>query len=231
MLKKDLILKSPISKILCINDIQKNNFGCVLSRAGIGKTNFLVQIAITQLLSDKKVFHICLNDRTQRINLRYNEGFKNLIDSVGYIDPKKAKKLWDEIKINKIPISYNKNTFDTIKIKNYLQSFQEADLALPSIMIVDGLDFSEEKIKNTLEQFKDVQKDFPIGIWFSIQTHRDEKLNKKGFPIQLETHKENFNKAFFLFPIADKIESRLLINKENTGKSHTLNPVIMGIRS
>ena len=58
MLKKDLILKSPVSKTIGFDNIRDGKFGAVLSRAGVGKTSFLVQIALTQLLNDNKILHI-----------------------------------------------------------------------------------------------------------------------------------------------------------------------------
>ncbi len=56
MLKKDLNLRSPIEKIMGIDNIAQTRFGAVLSRAGVGKTRFLVQIALTRLLQDQKSF-------------------------------------------------------------------------------------------------------------------------------------------------------------------------------
>ena len=95
MLKKDLILRSPAQKALGLENITDGRFGAVLSRAGVGKTSFLVQIALTQLLSDEKILHISLDDSMEKINLRYDEAYTNLVDSIGYVDPQKAVRLWD----------------------------------------------------------------------------------------------------------------------------------------
>ena len=74
MLKKDLILKSPVSQTIGFDNIRNGKFGAVLSRAGVGKTSFLVQIALTQLLNDEKILHISLDDQMEKINLRYSDG-------------------------------------------------------------------------------------------------------------------------------------------------------------
>ncbi len=66
MLKKDLILKSPAEMAIGIENIADGRFGAVLSRAGVGKTSFLVQIALTQLLSDEKILHISTSDSMER---------------------------------------------------------------------------------------------------------------------------------------------------------------------
>jgi len=153
MLKKDLISKSPVSKTIGIENIKNGKFGAVISRAGVGKTSFLVQIALTRLLNDEKILHISLDDPMEKINLRYHEGYTNLIDYIGYIDPQKAVRLWEDIKPNKVGISYNESTLGTEKIRDYLKSFKKAGLILPSIMIIDGLNFDRD-ISSVLENLK-----------------------------------------------------------------------------
>ncbi len=97
MLKNDLILRSPAKKIIGAENITNSQFGAVLSRAGVGKTGFLVQIALTRLLNDEKVLHISLYDTIEKITIRYNEGYTSLVDSIGYVDAQIAERLWDEI--------------------------------------------------------------------------------------------------------------------------------------
>jgi hypothetical protein len=228
MLKKDLILKSPVSKTIGIENVKNGRFGAVLSRAGVGKTSFLVQIAITQLLKDAKVLHISLDDQIEKINLRYNEGYTNLVDSIGYVDPQKAVRLWEEINLNKVGISYNESTFDTSKIRDYLKSFKKADLALPSVAIIDGLDFDVD-ISDTLKKVADLNSEFSVFFWFSMKIHREEELCADGFPIQLEKVKDKFDKAIFLNPVEDKIEAIILKDGDRTDLAYTLEPATMMI--
>ncbi len=56
MIKKDVILYNPLRLIGYETEdiIPEGGFGAVLARAGVGKTAFLVQIAISTLLRDKK---------------------------------------------------------------------------------------------------------------------------------------------------------------------------------
>lgn len=125
MLKKDLILRSPAELAIGVENITHGQFGAVLSRAGVGKTGFLVQIGLTQLLSDEKILHISLDDPMEKINLRYDEAYNNLVDSIGYVDPQKAVRLWESIKHNKVGISYTESSFNTDKIRDYLKSFKK----------------------------------------------------------------------------------------------------------
>lgn len=226
MLKKDLISKSPVSKTIGIENVKDGKFGAVLSRAGVGKTSFLVQIALTQLLNDEKILHVSLDDPMDKINIRYKEGYTNLIDSIGYVDPQKAVRLWENINPNKVGISYTESTFDTDKIRDYLKSFKKADLALPSIIVIDGLNFDTD-ISETLNQLESLNRDFSVFIWFSMQNHREEELCDDGFPIQLEKYKEKFDKAVLLQPVENKIDAIVLKDGDRTDEKCLLNPATM----
>ncbi|WDP88772.1 MAG: hypothetical protein HUN04_03090 [Desulfobacter sp.] len=226
MLKKDLILRSPAEKAMGVENIIDGRFGAVLSRAGVGKTGFLVQIALTRLLSDEKILHISLDDPMEKINVRYDEAYHNLVDSIGYVDPQKAVRLWESIKHNKVGISYTETTFEVEKIRDYLKSFKKADLALPTIMVLDGLDFDAD-LDSVLEDLKQLNKEFSISIWLSMQSHREEPLNNEGYPVQLAAHEELVNKAIFLNPVDNKIEAIVLKDGDRTDQKYTLDPATM----
>jgi len=226
MLKKDLILKSPVSKTIGFDNIRDGKFGAVLSRAGVGKTSFLVQIALTQLLNDNKILHISLDDHMKKINLRYSDGYKNLVNYIGYVDPQKAVRVWEDIKSNEVGISYNENTFDIDKIRDYLKSFKKSDLALPTIMIIDGLNFDKD-ITEIFEGLESLYEEFSIFTWLSMKSHRDEALSEDGFPVQLENYKDRFDKAVFLLPVKNKIEAVILKDGDRTNSKCKLDPSTM----
>ena len=226
MLKKDLILRSPAEKAIGMENITDGQFGAVVSRAGVGKTSFLVQIAMTQLLSDEKILHISLSDTMEKINVRYDEAYTSLVDSIGYVDPQKAVRLWDSLKGNKVGISYTETTFDVEKIRDYLQSFKTADLALPSILVIDGLDFDTDQ-SAILEDLKQINQEFGIFVWLSMQSHREEPLSQDGFPVQLENHESLIDKAIFLAPVENKIEAIVLKDGDHTDVKFLLDPATM----
>lgn len=226
MLRKDLNLRSPIEKIMGIDNIAQSRFGAVLSRAGVGKTRFLVQIALTQLLDDKKIIHVSLDDSMGKINLRYNEGFTNLVDSIGYVDPQKAVRLWDDISLNKVGISYNDLTFDTGKLRDYLKSFKKAELPMPALMVIDGLNFDDD-LTDILEKLQALNREFAISIWFAMQTHREEAPSEDGCPVQLETRKDMFDKALFLKPVDHRIQAVVLKDGSKTDQAFVLDPATM----
>lgn len=228
MLRKDLIKKSPVSKILGEEAVIGAKFGAVLSRAGVGKTQFLVQIGLSQLLNNKKILHISLSEHMDKINIRYREGYNSLVDSIGYVDPQKAFRLFEDINLFKVGISYNETTFTPEKIRDYLKSFKKDDIEMPSVIIMDGLDFDKD-LAGTMDNLAVLSSEFSIPVWFSIKTHREQALCPDGYPVQLENYKDRFDKALFLKPRRDKIEATVLKDGNNESKSYFLAPATMMI--
>ncbi|MBF0378205.1 MAG: hypothetical protein HQK72_12095 [Desulfamplus sp.] len=226
MLRKDLIQKSPVVQIIGNDYMEKGQFAAVISRAGVGKTQFLVQIAISWLLEGKKVIHISLYDTIDKINLRYKEGYTNLIDSVGYIDPQKASRLWDDLAPCKFGITCHENTFSPKNIRDYLVSLRKNSLEMPSMIVVDGLDFDRD-CSVVLDKLLELASEFSLAIWFSMKSHREEAFTDKGFPIQLDKVQDRFAKAIYLQPKEDKIEVVILKDGEKVNERHLIEPATM----
>jgi hypothetical protein len=62
-----------------------------------------------------------------------------------------------------------------------------------------------------------------------MKSHRDEELSENGFPVQLETYKERFDKAIFLQPVKNKIEAIILKDGDRTDQKYKLDPSTMMI--
>ncbi len=230
MLRKDLTKKSPAIRIMGIENLHKGKFGTVLSRAGVGKTQFLVHVALSWLLEGENILHISLDDPMDKINIRYKEAYFTLVDSIGYVDPQKALRLWEDIDLCKTGISYNESTFAPEKLRDYLHSFKKEDLRMPAMMVVDGLHFGSEMTGDLLEnldKLKAISDDFSIALWFSMRTHRDEPLSEDGYPKQFEIVEKRFDKAVFLNPNENMIEAVILKDGEKTDKKYLLDPATM----
>ena len=115
MLKKELILRDPLSFLGYETDEtdKKGNFGAVTSRAGVGKTAFLVQIAISSLLKEKNVLHISIQDPVDKVNLWYKELFLNLTQNY---DAKESRHLWEALLTNRFIMTFETESFDFDKL-------------------------------------------------------------------------------------------------------------------
>ncbi|MCK5348971.1 MAG: hypothetical protein KAJ25_06250, partial [Desulfobacula sp.] len=92
----------------------------------------------------------------------------------------------------------------------------------------DGLNFDKD-ISTVLEALENLNQEFSIVIWFSMKNHREEDLCENGFPIQLETYKDRFDKAILLQPVKNKIEAIILKDGDRTDQKFKLDPSTMMI--
>ncbi|MDY0220984.1 MAG: hypothetical protein RBR67_07590 [Desulfobacterium sp.] len=223
MLKNDLIQRSPAVIIMGRENLHQGRFGAVLSRAGVGKTQFLVQIAISRLLEGQNTLHISLTDPMDKINVRYKEAFTSLVESIGYVDPLKANRLWEDIEPCKTGISYNELTFTAKKLRDYLKTLRKGDIKIPSMVIVDDLDFDTD-LTDFMDDLKKISEDFETSFWFSMRSHREEPLSAEGYPKQLERLKDRFDKALFLQPRNEQIEAVVLKDGDRVKQRYALDP-------
>lgn len=223
MLKNDLIQKSPATIIMGSENLHQGRFGAVLSRAGVGKTQFLVQIAISRLLEGENTLHISLHDSMDKINVRYKEAYTNLVDSIGYVDPQKANRLWEDICTCKTAITYSDSSFTAEKLREYLRTLMKGDFKIPAMIIVDGLDFDSD-LGNLMDELKAISEEFTTAIWFSMQSHREEPLSANGFPKQFEAVNDRFDKAIFLLAKDQNLEAIILKDGNRTDQSFLLDP-------
>ena len=88
MMKNDLILRNPLRVMGFESEdiLPAGGFGAVLARAGVGKTAFLVQLAINALLRGKNVLHVSLSDPVRKVTLWYEEVFSVLSSISGDYD-------------------------------------------------------------------------------------------------------------------------------------------------
>ncbi len=209
MLKKQLILRDPLSSLGYETDEteKKGNFGAVTSRAGVGKTAFLVQIAISSLLKDKNVLHISIQDPVEKVNLWYKELFLNLTQSH---DAKESKQLWEALLTKRFIMTFETESFDFTKLINRIDELSSQGIFVPKLIIIDGLslDNSMQSELNTLKEYAAINN---FTIWFSVRTHRHQTDDPVTILQRLGGNSNFlFNMIIQLLPLKDKIQVKRL---------------------
>src|SRR5262249_8789327 len=69
----------------------RGNLGVIASRAGVGKTAMLVQIALDDLLRERKVLHISHEQAVDHVRAYYDEIFHDLAQQMKLEDPESVK--------------------------------------------------------------------------------------------------------------------------------------------
>jgi hypothetical protein len=231
MLKKDLILRNPL-RLLGSRTEEKltdGEFGAVLARAGVGKTAFLVQLALNSLLRNKNVLHISLNDPVKKVALWYDEVLRNIANeyNVGQIE-----QLLEAVLPHRFIMTFKVEGFSVPKLEERLTDLTEQGIFNPQMILIDGLPF-DNTIRESLLSLKDLAKRQSVHVWFTVRTHRHEPLNQEGMPLPLQAVNDLFEVAVELHPEGKEIHVRALKGGENAMDSPELllDPSTMLIKS
>lgn len=198
MLKNDLILRNPLRLLGYAREdiLAEGEFGAVLARAGVGKTAFLVQLALNNLLRDKNVLHISLNDPIKKVNLCYEEAFRNISAEYNVLKP---EPLWTEIIAKRFIMTFKSESFTVPRLEERLTDLIEQNIFMPQVLLIDGLAF-DENVREFLSDLKSFVQRHAINVWFAIRTHRHEAPAPDGLPLQLSQVSDMFAAAIQLQP-------------------------------
>jgi len=203
MLKNDLILRNPLRLMGKTTDeiLHEGGFGAVLSRAGVGKTALVVQLALDSMLREKNVLHISLQDPIEKVTLWYRELFQNLITEY---NAEQIHDLWDRILPCRFIMTFKIAGFSVPKLEERLADLTEQNIFTPSMIIIDGFSFSESELSQ-LPGLKELAERCRIRLWFTVPVHRDETFGPDGFPVRLAETADLFDVALALKPADTEI--------------------------
>jgi hypothetical protein len=154
------------------------NIGVVVARHGIGKTAFLVGIALDEAMRGRKVLHVSLDKTVDHIREFYDEIFMDLAHSAQLEDLASARL---EMERNRIIHTYAGKSFTIPKLRhsiNFLKEYAHFD---PACLILEGFDFDHAGLEE-MEGFRQLAADFNVEMWMSAVTHRGVTLNDHGIP-------------------------------------------------
>jgi len=196
MQKQDIILKSPLGGMAEDTCNRGGGFSALLARNGVGKTAFLVQLALNAMARDRNVLHVSLSDPVKKVTLRYRELFDSLVDrdTEGGIN-----ELWHVMLRRRFIMTFRKTSFSVPRFKERLTDLTAQEIFTPHLIIIDGLTF-DEGVEEQLIALKELAQNNACPAWFSITTHRDEATNEQGMPLSFSRVSDFFETILALKP-------------------------------
>jgi len=201
-------------------------FGAVYSRPGVGKTAFLVQIAIDAMLSGRNVLHIGLNDPVTKVDLWYQEMIHLMAREEA---PDTSEKLWDMIMPHRFITTFRSENFNLTTLKDRLADMIHQQVFIPRLLVIDNIDVGNLS-KNFLIEFKNFLKENGLRAWFSLSTPDATTSTTSSFPENLQDKIELFDLLFRLVMGSDgniQLTPEGPLAKETTSNHLYLDPQTM----
>ena len=195
----------------------KGNLGVFMGRAGVGKTPCLIYLALDDIIMDNSVLHFGVDKSVEKIKLWYDEIARHIVESF-HLD--NSNELKGKIENNLIIMSYTNNTFSIDKMKSGIKNTTTQGKFAPNLIIVDGFNF-ENASSADIKSFKEIAEEFNLEIWFSAQTHRENKIfDEHNLPGPYSIFQELLSVIVLLSPIKDAVFLKLLKDHNNLDLSN-----------
>lgn len=213
----------------------RGNVGVVLSRAGVGKTALLVQIALDDLLRDRRVLHISTEHAVDHVRAYYDELFHDIASYTKLAEPESVRLDLERHRLifsllghasssEGASSSLMKKLVDTVSFAREIAHFS------PDVIIIDGFDFAHatEAMVGTL---LGLARDHSAELWLSTTTKASEAKSGSA-PAPIDRFFDKLEVVVYLDPEKDVVRLRLLKDhdtKEISDLSLRLDPHTMRI--
>ena len=157
------------------------NIGAVVARHGIGKTAFLVGIALDDAIRGRKVLHVSLDKTVDHVREFYDEIFMDLARSAGLEDLATARL---DMERHRMIHTYAGGTFTTEKLRQSLQFLKDVAHFEPTCLILQGFSVENATLAD-VEALRQLAADFKVELWMSALTHRGVTSDDRGIPAPL----------------------------------------------
>ncbi|MFH1679529.1 MAG: hypothetical protein ABIH26_02675 [Candidatus Eisenbacteria bacterium] len=213
MYRKDVNERSPlrIFERSIHGGLGRGNLGVVISRAGVGKTAFLVDIALDELLRERKVLHVAIGHAVEHARRFYDETFEELARTSDLVG---ATGVRVSVEKNRHIHSYQPGTFTAAKLCAEARFLRDHADFEPEMLVVDNFPFAAAE-EQDLAAIHTLAGELNAEVWFSALSHRDTPTRTAGYPDPLVRFDRFLSVKVFLEPVGESVRLRILKDHEN----------------
>lgn len=122
------------------------------ARAGVGKSAFLVHLALERLLRGERVLHVALRDNVQGVRDAYESGLSGLLRGVRPLDRADALLAVERHRlIHAVPAGEAGRVPLIGRLQSLLDTFREVLQFTPVLIVIDGLEPGDEEVERLQE--------------------------------------------------------------------------------
>ncbi len=203
--------------------------GLVISRAGLGKTALLVQIALDSIINGRQVLHVSINQPLDKVRVWYDDILKDVVGS-------DAAAIMEQVNRNRLIMTFNEAGFTRPKLEERLNDLVYQNIFRPAVVVVDGFIF-DESCRDLVSDLRELAGAMDLNIWFTAVSHReDERKSAVGVPAPCHEVDDLFDTVLLIEPDGDGSELSLNAIKDSTnsvvpGKVMKLDPATYLVKS
>ena len=210
MPEKSLIERSPV-RILeraIGGGLGAGNFGVVLSRTGVGKSGFLIGLAIDHLLQDRKVLYISTRESVEHVTAFFDQVFSAMAVA---LDMQEVPQRQLKMERNRHILVYNRDLFSLAKLEQSVAFLEDAAGFAPETVIMDDSPRFESTELWEIEGIKRLASQWRAEIWASAVLHREgQQLDARGVPVEVARYDEHLGVIISLCPDSDDIRVKII---------------------
>lgn len=193
------------------------SIGVVLSKPGLGKTSFLVGIALDDLLRGRRVFHVALHQSVDHVREYYEEIFDDLAHA-SHLEEAPSVRL--QVERNRLVHTYTGHTFSMVKFRNSLETLKHHLHFEPDVVVIDGFQFTGDHY-DELAEMRRTSQNLGFELWMSASTHaggpdRNPDAKHGELPWPLARYHDLLTVVVALEAAGDRIRLQLVKDHENT---------------
>ncbi len=209
MLRKEVNKRSPLRTFerSIHGGLGRGNVGVVLSRAGVGKSPFLVGMALDNVMRDRKVLHSDTHHTAERVRDYYDEIFHNLAESTELDDRSSVQAM---IENNRMIYSFPNADFDLDKMLEHLDNMGTHMSFVPDTIILDGYPDFDHTSEDEIKAIAAMAERLNVEVWLAGNSHRGDMADPTVIPESIAKHSNSLAVIVGLYPSEDHVCLRLL---------------------
>lgn len=209
MQRKFLNARSPL-RLLEKNlhgGLGRGNVGIVLAGHGVGKTSFLVGVAVDELLRRGRVLHVSAAHSVAHVRAHYDTVFDELASSTHLENEGLIR---GEIERNRSIRVYPPNTVSAAKLRDAVKLERESGGA-PSLLVLEGLDLGAFG-RHDVEDLRALAQELDAEVWLESACNDERSVR---IPPHVKAIEDLLSVILALEPGDDAVRLRALKDHDN----------------
>lgn len=189
----------------------RGNLGLVLAARGVGKTSFLVGVAMDDLLRGEPVLHVTLDHTVSHVRDYYDTVFEALATTTHLEDVATVHAEIDRLRRIR---AYPSAEFGAGRLGEALELESQTGGKI-ALVVVDGFDPATRSVEE-LKALRDLAREKEVELWFSAPLS-DERVD--AIPSSLAGVEDLFSVVLTLRPNAQEVALRALKDHDSSDVS------------